>query len=153
MQPAIEFIQKNINLSFFHITLSDSMVKTGGIVVLIFFFLILMAKYRRHYVDWSLKGGVFGVFFGFLFALILEGFLIIGGKTALTEILGWKNPPTFIGQALDAGKSQLVQVLGIKDQIPVSNAENLTTANGVVSSFQSLAPREAAKVKAIICAP
>src|ERR1700690_1631517 len=76
--------------------------QAAAVVILIFALILTMATYRKHYVNWSLKGGVFGIFFGFLLALILEGFLLIGGKTALTEVLGWKNPPAPLAQALDA---------------------------------------------------
>jgi len=44
-------------------------------------------------------------YFGFLLALILEGFLLIGGKTILTSVLGLENPPAPISIALDAGKN------------------------------------------------
>jgi hypothetical protein len=112
-----------------------------------------MANFRKHYVDWSLKGGIVGIFFGFLLALILEGFLLIGGKTALTEVLGWKNPPAPLAQVLDAGRSQLIQVLGIKTQIPSSFAKENTSVQGVLESIQSLAPGDIKKVKNILCTP
>ncbi len=153
MQQAVDFLQKNLDLSFLHISLTNSTIKVGAIVILIFFLLLLIAKFRRHYIDWSLKGGIFGIFFGFLLALIIEGFLLIGGKTALTEVLGWKNAPAPLANALDAGKGKLIQVLGIQDQIPVSNAQAPTTSRDVVSVYQSLNPVEAAKAKSLICQP
>jgi hypothetical protein len=124
-----------------------------AIVVLVFLLLIVMASYRKHYVDWSLKGGVFGIFFGFLLALILEGFLLIGGKTALTEVLGWKHPPAPLSQALDAGRSQLIKVLGINTQIPQSYAKENSSVQSVLVTVQNLAPTDLKKVKNIICAP
>ncbi len=123
------------------------------IVFLIFLLVVLIAKFRRHYVDWSLKGAVFGIFFGFLLALILEGFLIIGGRTALTSVLGWKNPPAPLADALDAGRTKLVQVLGIKSEIPSSFAMENTTVRGVVELLQNLNPEDSKKVKSIICTP
>ena len=153
MQQATDFLQKNLDLSFLHISLTGSTVKVSAIVILIFFLLLLIAKFRRHYIDWSLKGGIFGIFFGFLLALIIEGFLIIGGRTALTEVLGWKNAPAPLAQILDAGRGKLVQVLGIKDQIPTSNAQGSATSGDVISAYQSLNPRDARNVKNIICKP
>ena len=104
-------------------------------------------------MNWSLKGGVIGIFFGFLLALILEGFLLIGGKTALTEVLGWKNPPAPLAQVLDAGRSKLIQVLGVQTQIPVSFAKENTTIKNAVETLQNLAPDDLRQVKNILCAP
>ncbi|EKE12242.1 MAG: hypothetical protein ACD_13C00249G0006 [uncultured bacterium] len=122
-------------------------------VFLLFLLVVLIAKFRRHYVDWSLKGAVFGIFFGFLLALILEGFLIIGGRTALTSVLGWKNPPAPLADALDAGRTRLVQVLGIKSEIPSSFAMENTTVRGAIELLQNLNPADTKKVKSIICTP
>ena len=153
MQQALDFLQKNLDLSFLHVSFTSSSIKVGAIVILIFFLLLLIAKFRRHYIDWSLKGGIFGIFFGFLLALIIEGFLLIGGRTALTEVLGWKNAPAPIAQALDAGRGKLVQVLGIKDQIPSSNAQEVTTSGDIITAYQSLKPQDAQRVKNLICQP
>ena len=121
--------------------------------MLIFILIVTMAAFRRHYVDWSLKGGVFGIFFGFLLALILEGFLLIGGKTALTEVLGWKNAPAPLARVLDAGRSQLIQVLGIETQIPVSYAKDTVLVQDAVKTIQSLNPADLKTVKNILCTP
>lgn len=104
-------------------------------------------------MEWSFKGALFGMFWGFLLALLLEGFLIVGGKTAVTEILGWKNAPKPILAVLDSGRSQLIQVLGIKSEIPTSVAKENTTVQGAVETFQSLNPADMKKVKTLICQP
>lgn len=122
-----------------------------AIVFLVFLLILMMAQFRRHFLDWSAKGAIFGVFFGFLLALILEGFLIIGGKTFLTEILGWKNAPKPISVALDRGREQLVKVLGVTDSIPQSLASEEITSEKIIETFQTLNPLEAKKVKALIC--
>lgn len=134
-----------------NVDLSSSHVKAGAILVLIFILVLSLAQLRHHFIDWSLKGALFGLFFGFLLALILEGFLIIGGKTALTGVLGWKNAPQPVTAALDLGREKLIQVLGIKDEIPVSIAKTALTAKDVINFFQSLNPTEVAEVKKIIC--
>lgn len=82
-----------------------------AVIVLVFLLILTLAQVRRHFVNWSLRGGVFGIFFGFLLALILEGFLLIGGRTVITELLGWRNAPKPISIALDAGRGKLIQVL------------------------------------------
>jgi hypothetical protein len=127
--------------------------QAGTVVFLVFLLILTMATYRKHYVNWSLKGGVIGIFFGFLLALILEGFLLIGGKTVLTEVLGWKNPPAPLAQALDAGRSQLIQVLGVQTQIPTSYAKDNITVQNAVEVVQSLNPSDLTKVKNILCVP
>lgn len=93
------------------------------------------------------------MFWGFLLALILEGFLIIGGKTAVTQILGWKNAPKPILTALDAGRSKLVDVLGVTTSIPSSMAEEKPSLDEAVSLFQKLTPSDSQKIRTLICAP
>jgi len=93
------------------------------------------------------------LFWGFLLALILEGFLILSGRTLFTEIVGWKNAPKPILNALDAGRNKLVDVLGVTDQIPTSTAREDPTLYDVISDFQSLSPDEAEKIRSMICQP
>lgn len=83
----------------------------------------------------------------------MEGFLIIGGKTALTEVLGWKNAPKPVQNALDVGRAKLTNVLGVKDEIPQSTAKEKTTIEKVIEDFQSLNPKDSKKVKSLICQP
>lgn len=126
-------------------------IQAIAVVVLIFFLVLLLAQFRRHYVNWSFKGALFGMLFGFLLALILEGFLIIGGKTVLTGVLGWKNPPAPISIALDAGKNKLIQVLGISTQVSSSFVKDSATVTSAVQFLQNLNPTDVKKVKAILC--
>ena len=139
------------NLSIGKLALPVTYAQAAAVIFLIFLLVLVMAQFRRHFVDWSLKGAVFGVFFGFLLALILEGFLIIGGRTALTSVLGWKNAPAPILIALDAGRNKLIQVLGVKDQVPSSLAKENVTVSGAVELLQSLSPADIKKVKTIFC--
>ena len=64
---------------------------------------------------WRAGAGVALVVIGFVLALIMEGFLLISGRTALTALLGWKNAPEPIQNALDAGHTKLVDVLSATD--------------------------------------
>ncbi|KKR44380.1 MAG: hypothetical protein UU51_C0006G0020 [Microgenomates group bacterium GW2011_GWC1_41_20] len=147
----LKIFSANFNFSLGKINLPIPYWQAITIVILLFVLVFMMAKFRRHYVDWSFKGAAFGVFFGFLLALILEGFLIIGGRTALTSILGWKNPPPAITSALDAGRSKLVQVLGINMEIPSSYANVDVGVEKAVDVLQSLNPADTKTVKAIFC--
>ena len=102
---------------------------------------------------WSFKGAFFGIFLGFLLALILEGFLIVSGKTVVTEILGWKNAPKPILNVLNLGRDKLINVLGIQTQIPNLSAKTLISHQEVLKGFQSLNPDELQKIRKVICAP
>lgn len=79
--------------------------------------------------------------------------MIVGGKTALTEIAGWKNAPQPLQAALDAGRSKLVKVLGVTEEIPHSVAKEDPEVEDVIDIFQSLDPSESSKVRKLICEP
>jgi hypothetical protein len=151
MQEFAKMFDGRFNLNLGKFSLPVTYVQAIAVVVLVFFLVLLMAKFRRHYVDWSMKGAVFGIFFGFLLALIMEGFLIIGGRTAITSVLGWKNAPAPISVALDAGRTKLIQVLGIADQIPTSVAKENVSVQGAIEVLQSLNPADTKKVRTIYC--
>lgn len=153
MFQSVQFLFNTFTLNLGKFSIPVPYWQAGAVVFLLFLLVLTMANFRKHYVDWSLKGGVVGIFFGFLLALILEGFLLIGGKTALTEVLGWKNPPAPLAQVLDAGRSQLIQVLGIKTSIPSSFAKENVSVQGTLETIQSLNPVDLVKVKNILCAP
>jgi len=151
MGNALKVFVGKFDINIGSLSFPISYAQAALIVFLIFLLILVMAQFRRHFVDWSLKGALFGIFFGFLLALILEGFLIVGGRTALTGILGWKNAPAPISLALDAGRNKLIQVLGIKDRVPSSFAKEKTTVSGAVEFLQSMNPADIKKVKAIFC--
>lgn len=153
MEAISGFLSKNFNTGLTNINFSASTWRAVAIVVLVFLLVLTMAQVRRHYVNWSFKGALFGIFFGFLLALFLEGFLIVGGKTALTEVLGWQNAPKPLQVAIDSGRDKLVQVLGVTDAIPQSFAAKNPTPDDAVSLLQSLDPSEIKKVKSLICEP
>ncbi|KKQ75148.1 MAG: hypothetical protein US96_C0016G0002 [Candidatus Woesebacteria bacterium GW2011_GWB1_38_5b] len=124
-----------------------------AIVFLIFLLILTMASVRRHFLEWTVKGAGFGIVLGFVLALIIEGFLLIGGRTALTEVLGWKNAPKPIQVAIDKGRARLVDVLGATDEIPSSNAAENSSVDQVVQGYQSLSPDDAKSVKKFVCTP
>lgn len=143
----------NFNLGKF--SFSPSYIQVGVILLLLFILVLTLAQLRRHFVDWSVKGAFFGLFFGFLLTLILEGFLIIGGKTAIIQVLGWKDAPKPLENILEAGRNKLIQVLGekIEIQIPDTVAKLNPTFKDGITFFQSLNPSEAQKLKNFICKP
>lgn len=66
-------------------------------------------------MNWSVQGASLGILLGFLLAIVIEGFLILSGHTILTGLLGWKNAPRPIENALNGGRQELIKVLGISD--------------------------------------
>ena len=119
-----------------------------------FFILVIpLARLRYLFVKWSFSGWHAFFFLGFLFALIIEGFLLVGGRTFLTATLGWKNAPQPILTVLDSGREKLVDVLGVKSEIPESVAGKTKNKESVISDFQSLSPEEAQRVRLLICEP
>ncbi len=150
---ALKFLTQGFDLNLGKYTISLVFWEVAAIVFLIFLLILSMAQFRRHYMEYGLKGVFLGIFFGFLLALLLEGFLIIGGKTALTEVLGWKNAPVPLQVALDSGKKQLIQVMGVETAIPATNAQDLPTIQSVMGSLQTLNPADLKKVKTLICQP
>ncbi|KKS80634.1 MAG: hypothetical protein UV56_C0013G0008 [Candidatus Woesebacteria bacterium GW2011_GWC1_43_10b] len=134
-------------------TLAPTYLQAGLILFLLFLLVLVLARVRRHFIDWSLKGSVVGIFLGFALALILEGFLLIAGRTAITEILGWKNAPKPIQTALDSGREKLSSVLGETQEVPPTLAEEGFSSQDVVSAFESLDSSEAGEVRLQICSP
>lgn len=125
-------------------------LQAGLIVFLVFLLVLTLGQLRHRMNSWTLKGTMPGIGFGFAIALILEGFLLIGGRTLFTEVLGWENAPKPISNVLDTGRERLVDVLGVTDPIPNSNASE-ASSEGVVLQYQSLTSKEASSVRELIC--
>lgn len=124
-----------------------------AIVVLLFFLVLTMASVRRHFLEWSVKGAGFGVVLGFILALIIEGFLLIGGRTALTEVLGWKNAPKPIQVAIDQSRERFISVLGVTDEVPSSSAAERSNVDQMIQSYQQLDDDDSKAVQDYICTP
>lgn len=154
MEIAQELVQKvkvpTFNVEVGNLLFSPNYVQVGAIIFLLFLLVLTLARLRRMYVDWSLKGAFTMVFLGFFLALVFEGFLIISGRTALTELLGWKNAPEPLGDALDAGRGQLVEVLGVTEEIPTTHAMSVES---VLDDLQRLPQEDIDKIKALMCNP
>jgi hypothetical protein len=148
MQYLNNFVEYVKNLYF-----SANYLQAGLIIALIFLLVVTLAQVRHHYVKWSLKGSLMGLFFGFLLVLLLEGFFLIAGKTLLTETIGWENAPKPIKTALDIGRNKLINVLGVSSEIPYSVASIDPNIEDAIDVLQSLDPSESKKIKAIICQP
>lgn len=142
---SVQFVWLKVSSVFSNFSVAPTYIQAGAIIVLIFLLVLSLAQFRQHFVKWSMKGGLVGLFFGFLFTILLEGFLLLSGHTFLTSLLGWNNPPKPFSTALDLGKQKLTNVLGVTTQNP--------TAGDTIILMQSLPPSEISKIKAIICQP
>jgi hypothetical protein len=149
----IDFLTQRLNFNIGSISFTPSYFQAGAIIFLLFLLVVTLASMRRHFMTYSFRGAIFGLFFGFLLTLVLEGFLVISGRTAFTEVIGWKNAPKPILNVLEAGRTKLTSVLGVTDAIPSSDAKDAPTKEEVLNGYQSLNPAEAAGVRKMICAP
>lgn len=122
------------------------------VVFLIFLLILTFARLRHVYVGWSFKGFFPAMIFGFLLTLIVEGLMIVSGRTLLTEILGIENAPKPISTALDEGKAKLVEVLGESDVVILDENINISYEN-VVDGYELLSPSEKEQVELMICKP
>lgn len=136
-----------------NLVFTPSYLHAAAIVFLIFLLVLTLARLRRMYVSWSLSGALKMLGLGFVLAIIIEGFFLLGGRTLLTEIIGWENAPKPIVRVLDVGREKLVDVLGVDQEIPQSVAEEKMTVESVIGAYQSLPPDEAEELKNILCAP
>lgn len=153
-QEGIEKTLPTLNFEVFGYHFSPTYVQAGLVVFLIFLLIWTLARLRYMFVNWSLgKSSIAMLIWGAILTLILEGFMLVGGRTILTEVLGWKNAPEPIKNALDVGRERLVEVLGVTSEVPQSSAEENQTYIDVITSFQSLSPDESEKARSLICAP
>lgn len=144
---SLQFLYQKVLIFVNSFAVAPTYVQAGALVVLLFLLVISLAQFRHHFVKWSLKGGLIGLFFGVLLTLIVEGFLLVSGHTVLTGLLGWETAPKPFSTALDLGKEKLINVLGD------TTIKNESTTGEVLYTLQSLNPGEIAKIKAIICTP
>lgn len=144
---------KTFALKLGNLSIAPTYWQAAAIVFLLFLLVWTLARLRHLYVGWSFKAAGSMVLIGFLLAVVLEGFMILGGRTVFTEVLGWKTPPKPISLLLDASRAKLVRVLGVTEEIPASAAKETPSYKSVVSDFQTLSPKEAEKARSFICEP
>ncbi len=146
-----DFLFQTFPLKLGGLQLTPSYLHAVLIVFLLFLLVLTFAKLRRLYVNWSLKGSVAMVILGFCLTLILEGFLLLGGRTLLTEILGWNNAPKPLSTALDVGRDKLIDVLGVKQEIPKSTASQNLTSEDLYLLYQTLDDTQKQSFDASVC--
>lgn len=129
---------------------SPTYLQAGVIVFCLFLLLLSFAMLRRRQSSWTVKGVMPGVAFGFTLALFLEAMLLVGGRTLITETLGWKDAPKPISNALDVARTRLVEVLGVTAPVP----ESIAARGGVeevFQTFENLSKEEQESLVELIC--
>lgn len=149
----VQIVRKTFNFKIGNLSLAPEYWQAVVIVFLLFLLVLTLARLRYLFIKWSFSGWQAWLLMGFLLALILEGFFLIGGRTILTSVLGWKNPPKPISATLNAGRAKLIDVLGISDEIPTSSASEEVTAQDVVKLYQTLNPDASFEARSAICKP
>ena len=145
-------ISKTFNFKLGNLDIAPTYWQAIAIVFLLFLLVFTLARVRYLYIHWSLgKNSIAFLFWGFILALILEGFLIIGGKTVLTEVLGWQDVPKPINTALDLGRKKLINVLGVKEEIPKN--DKTPTYKSVVGDYLELRKEDREIVYKFVCQP
>ena len=133
-------------------TLSPSLLEAGVILFLLFILVLMIAQLRMRLVHWHMKGIYPGIGIGFIIALTIEGLLLVGGRTILTEVLGWKDAPKPISNVLDTSREKLVDVLGVDATVPELKAFEFTPQSAV-EVFGALSQTDKTEVQSIICKP
>jgi hypothetical protein len=153
--PIINFLGKTFSpIKIFSLEIIFTYWQAIVMVILLFLLVVTMARMRYLYVNWHLGRHSFSMlFWGFLLAIILEGFFILGGRTIFTEILGIKNLPKPLSTILDIGRNRLISVLGVSSQVPSSTAQGNSDSEYVLKLYKSLPPSEAEKFYNQICKP
>ncbi len=127
-----------------------SYLQAIAMAILIFLLILMMGQLRHRLAHWKMGGILPGIAFGFALALILEGIFVIGGRTIVTELLGWQNAPKPIVNVLDRGRDRLVDVMGVTAEVPASNAQ-VSPLEKMLIDWQKLTPREQTDFKSQIC--
>lgn len=122
------------------------------ILVLIFLLLLSLARVRRMFIRWSLGRHSVAIFvWGFIVALIVEGFFILAGRTMFTEVLGFRYLPKPMSSFIEFGRKRAYQVLGESAEIKESSAMEKENAKSLIESFYLLDEIERKEVKQNIC--
>jgi len=130
---------------------SPTYLQAGAIVLCIFLLILTFGMLQHRYNHWTIKGVMPGVAFGFTLALLIEAVLVIGGRTLFTEIIGWKDAPKPISNALEASRNQLVEVLGADASVPESKADSPPNPDRVLQSYKNLKDEEQKTLQESIC--
>jgi hypothetical protein len=149
----LEYLNKSLGVyNIKGVGIEPTYWQAGAILFLLFLLVFTLARLRYLYIHWSLgRSSLSMLFWGFILAIIVEGFLIVSGRTLLTTILGWDNAPKPISTALDIGRERLVDVLGASDEVSEEDLEMSVTE--ILLNYQTLQEDEAEIIRSFVCKP
>ncbi|OGM14333.1 hypothetical protein A3D84_04430 [Candidatus Woesebacteria bacterium RIFCSPHIGHO2_02_FULL_42_20] len=154
MEAAVPLPFRTFDFHIGKLAFSPNYFQAVLVVFLIFLLIFSLARLRHMYVHWSFKGATAYVVMGFLLAIIVEGFMLLAGRTVFTEIVGWENAPRPLAAFITTGRERLVNVLGTETEVPLSVAsESQDEVDEIVSQFQTLSPDAARRARYLICEP
>lgn len=144
--PVLNFLNKSLGVYKIRgLEIEPTYWMAGTILLLIFMLIFTLARLRYLYVHWSISKPSLSMFFwGFILAIILEGFMVVGGKTFFTEILGWESAPKPISTLLEIARGKVSPVLGTSDKNDLDTLKEI---------YGSLSESESKEVKEFICRP
>ena len=93
------------------------------------------------------------LFWGVILTIIMEGFLMLTGRTIFTEIIGMKNVPKPFSTVLNIGREKLVNVMGAQSTIPDMSAAGNLNSDHMYSLYTKMDSVESQKLQKIICKP
>lgn len=134
-------------------SVQENQFLAAAVALLVFLFFVAVALLRHQSMKDSIKTTSSGILIGFLFAIVVEGFLVLSGRTFITEMLAWENPPKPIAGVINKGRERLTNVLGTSVEIDSTNADSGPTIQSVIEDYLSLPPDQADQIKASICRP
>jgi len=153
--PVFDLLNKTIKtFKVGNLNIDATYWEAAVILVLLFLLVFTFARMRYLYVHWSMGKHAFAMlFWGIVLTIIVEGFLMLTGRTIFTEILGFKNVPKPFSTFLNIGRNRLVNVLGEESEIPSSYAEAKLNSDQIYSLYVKMDVSESQKLQNIICQP
>jgi|GEM_PF-622451 len=130
---------------------SPTYLQAGIVILCLFLFIFTFSLVQRHQTQLTIKGVMPGIALGFTLALLIEAIFLVGGKTVITELLGWKNAPKPISNAIEISRSRFVEVLGINSTVPEGKAKEKFRAEELMQRYEELSNSEKENLKRLIC--
>lgn len=124
------------------------------IIILIFLLIFTLARLRFLYVHWSMGKNAFAMlFWGVVLTIILEGFMMLSGRTLFTEILGMRNVPKPFSTLLAIGRQKFTDVLGQESTVPYSSADYSLNSDQMYTLYSKMDQSESQRFREILCQP
>lgn len=117
----------------------------------VFIFLLLLGWARHHMLEWSIKGARFGVIFGILLTLIVEGLLLFGGRNLIVGALQNEKTPPVVRTLFSQAFGEIA--VALKSDPKTLGASEKTSAVSVVGDFNELSKSEQERARDLICKP